>query len=48
MKFAITLEILIFVDADEHASRVLPALQEIMANPLIVRENVVLEQRNLN
>jgi hypothetical protein len=48
MKFAITLEILIFVDADEHASRVLPALQEIMANRLIVRENVVLEQRNLN
>src|SRR3984957_19353055 len=31
MKFAITLEILMFVDADEHASRMLPALQEIMA-----------------
>lgn len=48
MKFAITLEILMFVDADEHASRMLPALQEIMANRLMVGESVVLEQRNVN
>ena len=36
-----------FVDTDEHAGRVLPALKEMAAHRLIVRENVVLEQGNL-
>jgi PII-like signaling protein len=39
--------IIIFVDTDEHVSRVLPTLKEMAANRLIVRENVVLEQGNL-
>ena len=39
--------ILIFVDTDEHVSRVLPKLKEMAAHRLIVRENVVLEQGNL-
>jgi PII-like signaling protein len=37
-----------FVDTDEHVSRVLPALKEMAAHRLIVRENVVLEQGNLD
>jgi uncharacterized protein len=40
--------IIIFVDTDEHVSRVLPMLKEMAANRLIVRENVVLEQGNLD
>lgn len=40
--------IIIFVDTDEHVSRVLPTLKEMAANRLIVRENVVIEQGNLD
>jgi PII-like signaling protein len=40
--------IIIFVDTDEHVNRVLPKLKEMAANRLIVRENVVLEQGNLD
>ncbi|HEY6337203.1 MAG TPA: DUF190 domain-containing protein [Candidatus Sulfotelmatobacter sp.] len=40
--------IIIFVDTDEHVSRVLPMLKEMAAHRLIVRENVVLEQGNLD
>jgi len=40
--------IVIFVDTDEHVNRVLPKLKEIAAHRLIVRENVVLEQGNLD
>ena len=36
--------IIIFVDTDEHVSRVLPTLKEMASHRLIVRENVVLEQ----
>jgi len=39
--------VIIFVDTDEHVERVLPTLQEMAAHRLIVRENVVLEQGNL-
>lgn len=37
-----------FVDIDEHVNRVMPALKEMAAHRLIVRENVVLEQGNLD
>lgn len=40
--------IIIFVDMDEHVNRVLPKLKEMAAHRLIVRENVVLEQGNLD
>ena len=40
--------IIIFVDTDEHVSRVLPKLKEMAAHRLIVRENVVLEQGSLD
>jgi uncharacterized protein len=40
--------IVIFVDTDEHVSRVLPTLKEMAAHRLIVLENVVLEQGNLD
>jgi PII-like signaling protein len=40
--------IIIFVDTDEHVSRVLPTLKEMAAHRLIVRENVVVEQGNLD
>lgn len=40
--------IVIFVDTDEHVSRVLPSLKEMAAHRLIVRENVVLEQGSLD
>jgi len=40
--------VIVFVDTDEHVSRVLPTLKEMAAHRLIVRENVVLEQRNLD
>jgi PII-like signaling protein len=39
--------ILIFVDMEEHVSRVLPKLSELAPHKLIVRENVVIEQGNL-
>ncbi len=40
--------IVIFVDTDEHVTRVLPKLKEMAAHRLIVRENVVIEQGNLD
>lgn len=40
--------ILTFVDTDEHVNRVLPKLKEMAPNHLIVRENVILEQGNLD
>jgi uncharacterized protein len=40
--------ILIFVDTDEHVSRVLPRLKEMAAHRLIVRENVQIEQGSLD
>jgi uncharacterized protein len=40
--------ILTFVDTDEHVSRVLPTLKQMAAHRLIVRENVALEQGNLD
>ncbi len=40
--------IIIFVDTDEHVSRVLPQLKEMAPHRLIVRENVVLEQGSLD
>ena len=39
---------LVFVDTDEHVNRVLPKLKEMAAHRLIVRENVVIEQGNLD
>ena len=39
--------IIIFVDRDEHVNRVLPKLKEMAAHRLIIRENVVIEQGNL-
>lgn len=39
--------ILTFVDLDEHIQRVLPKLKEMAPQRLIVRENVVVEQGNL-
>ena len=40
--------IIVFVDTDEHVTRVLPTLKEMAANRLMVRENVVIEQGNLD
>ena len=40
--------IITFVDTDEHVERVLPKLKEMAGHRLIVRENVVLEQRELD
>src|ERR1700730_4767938 len=40
--------IVTFRDTDEHVGRVLPKLKEMAAHRLIVRENVVLEQGNLD
>jgi PII-like signaling protein len=37
-----------FVDTDEHVSRVMARLKEMAAHRLIVRENVVVEQGNLD
>ena len=36
--------VIIFVDTEEHVSRVLPKLREMASHRLIVRENVVIEQ----
>ena len=38
--------VIIFVDLEEHISRVLPQLIELAPGRLIVRENVVIEQGN--
>lgn len=40
--------VIFFVDTDEHVGRVLPTLKEMAAHRLIVRENVVIEQGNLD
>ena len=40
--------VIIFVDAEEHIARVLPTLKEMAAHRLIVRENVIIEQGNLD
>src|ERR1051325_712597 len=40
--------IIIFIDTDEHVSRVMPKLREMAAHRLIVRENVVIEQGSLD
>lgn len=40
--------IIVFIDTDEHVSRVLPKLREMAAHRLIVRENVVIEQGSLD
>lgn len=40
--------ILIFVDREEHVSRVIPRLFELAPDRLIVRETVVVEQGNLD
>jgi len=40
--------IVIFVDTDEHVNRVLPRLKEMAAHRLIVRENISIEQGNLD
>jgi uncharacterized protein len=40
--------VITFVDTDEHVNRVLPTLKEMASRRLIVRENVVLEQGNLD
>jgi uncharacterized protein len=40
--------VIVFVDTDEHVNRVLPTLKHMAAHRLIVRENVVLEQGNLD
>lgn len=39
--------VVIFVDYEEHVSRVMPRLFELAPNRLIVRENVTIEQSNL-
>lgn len=39
--------VIIFVDLEEHVSRVLPKLFELAPKRLIVRENVTIEQGNL-
>ena len=39
--------LIIFVDTDEHVNRVLPKLKEMASQRMIVRENVVIEQGNL-
>jgi len=39
---------IVFVDFEEHVSRVLPRLFELAPHRLIVRENVTIEQGNLD
>jgi PII-like signaling protein len=39
--------VIIFVDFEEHVVRVLPKLRELAPHRLMVRENVVIEQGNL-
>ncbi len=40
--------VIIFVDYEEHVTRVLPKLRELAPHRLIVRENVVIEQGTLD
>ncbi len=40
--------VLTFVDTDEHVTRVLPQVKEMAGKRLVVRENVVVEQGNLD
>lgn len=40
--------VIIFVDFEEHVNRVMPKLFEMAPQRLIVRENVVIEQGNLD
>jgi uncharacterized protein len=40
--------VIMFVDFEEHVARVLPALCQMAPHRLIVRENVVIEQGNLD
>jgi PII-like signaling protein len=40
--------VIVFVDYDEHVTRVLPKLKELVPHRLIVRENVVIEQGSLD
>jgi hypothetical protein len=40
--------VIIFVDFEEHVNRVLPKLFEMAPRRLVVRENVVIEQGNLD
>lgn len=40
--------VIVFVDFAEHVTRVLPKLFELAPNRLIVRENVMIEQGNLD
>ena len=40
--------VIVFVDFEEHVSRVLPLLFELAPHRLIVRENVTIEQGNLD
>jgi hypothetical protein len=40
--------IIIFVDTDEHVNRVMPKLKEMASARMIVRENVLIEQGNLD
>jgi PII-like signaling protein len=40
--------VIVFVDFPEHVTRVLPKLFELAPNRLIVRENVTIEQGNLD
>jgi hypothetical protein len=40
--------IIVFVDFEEHVTRVLPKLFELAPHRLIVRENVVIEQSTLD
>jgi PII-like signaling protein len=39
--------VVIFVDFEEHVTRVIPRLRELAPHRLIVRENVIVEQGNL-
>ncbi len=40
--------VIVFVDFEEHVSRVLPQLFELAPHRLVVRENVLIEQGNLD
>jgi len=39
--------VVIFIDADEHITRVMPKLKEMASHRLIVREEVAIEQGSL-
>ena len=40
--------IIVVVDTEEHVNRVLPKLKEMASHRMILRENVVIEQGNLD